>query len=175
MLRGAKFSDNKKYRYALWRIWGQRGNYLNFVMLNPSNADEQINDPTVQRCENRANQLGYDGLFVTNLYGLISTNPQLLYEDNSSVGELNDKYIGLASKVCDRIICGWGVHGSKVVNNRVCTVMDILTKSNNNISALQINADGSPRHPLYIKYDKKPINYNIGVLNELQGSRKIST
>ena len=57
---GASFSPCRKYRYDLYRrfaghtpIPGIYG-YVNFIMLNPSTADEIRNDPTVERCERRA-------------------------------------------------------------------------------------------------------------------------
>lgn len=63
--RTAKFSEDRKYRYDLVISWGKDTRYCNFLMLNPSTADEVANDPTVERCERRARAWGYDGLVVT--------------------------------------------------------------------------------------------------------------
>ena len=50
---GACFSNDRIYRYSLWRRW-DNGPTLNFICLNPSTADETRNDPTVTRLERRA-------------------------------------------------------------------------------------------------------------------------
>ena len=46
-----------------------------FIMLNPSTADEHLNDPTVRRCMDFASRWGYGTLFVTNLSPLRATDP----------------------------------------------------------------------------------------------------
>ena len=46
----AKFSKDRIYRYALWRIWDDTLPKLLFIGLNPSTADETNDDPTMRRC-----------------------------------------------------------------------------------------------------------------------------
>src|SRR4051812_14962809 len=71
--RGARFSSDRRHRYALWRVWdGDRG-LCNFLMLNPSTADETSDDPTVASCTRRARAWGYGGLVVTNLFAFRAT------------------------------------------------------------------------------------------------------
>ena len=65
---GARFSIDRRYRYALWRVWDHDENLYNFLLLNPSFADEATNDPTIERCERRARRWGFGGLIVTNLF-----------------------------------------------------------------------------------------------------------
>ena len=50
MNKGAKLSDDKLYRYSLWRIWDDKKPYVLFIGLNPSTADETEDDPTIRRC-----------------------------------------------------------------------------------------------------------------------------
>src|SRR5262245_23656231 len=50
---GAIFSDCEKYRYVLWRQWDlldPEPCFMAFVGLNPSTADESLDDPTIRRC-----------------------------------------------------------------------------------------------------------------------------
>ncbi len=47
---GAILSDCEQYRYRLWREWNRSQPALGFIMLNPSTADHQVNDPTITRC-----------------------------------------------------------------------------------------------------------------------------
>ena len=47
---GAVFDQSETYRYWLWREWNVELPRLSFVMLNPSTADADRNDPTIRRC-----------------------------------------------------------------------------------------------------------------------------
>lgn len=161
MISGAKFSKCKLYRYALWRIWNKTKQeesdtkMLLFLMLNPSTADEIKNDPTVERCEIRAKEYGFDGLFVANIFAFRSTDPAGLKTTKDPVGPYNDYWIKNLAYLSHQIICGWGNHGKyKDRGKQVCKML----RDNGYLPyALQINRDGSPKHPLYIGYDKKPI------------------
>ena len=54
----AIYSDCETYRYALTRVWDDARPRVLFIMLNPSKATEQQNDPTIERCERRARRSG---------------------------------------------------------------------------------------------------------------------
>ena len=54
MKTNAIFSECRKYRYALCRIWDDSKPYAMFIGLNPSTADETEDDPTIRRCINYA-------------------------------------------------------------------------------------------------------------------------
>ena len=45
---GAVFSDCRKFRYALWRMWDEDKPLVMIIGLNPSTADEKVNDPTIK-------------------------------------------------------------------------------------------------------------------------------
>lgn len=50
MERKAYFDKNKIYRYLLTRKWGNSGQKITWIMLNPSTTDDTIDDPTIRRC-----------------------------------------------------------------------------------------------------------------------------
>jgi hypothetical protein len=154
---GANFSTDKKYRYTLWRVWNEDKPLLGFCMLNPSTANEEVNDPTVARCQRRAELWSYGGVIVTNIFALRSTDPSALKTVIDPVGPMNDVRMIGALQQCETIICGWGKHGS--LNGRGNEVLESLIAffGNNRVRALRINKDGSPAHPLYIGYDVQPI------------------
>ena len=59
----ARFSANGIYRYLLTRSLGGSATCL-FIMLNPSSADAENDDPTIRRCIGFANREGYGRLEV---------------------------------------------------------------------------------------------------------------
>lgn len=44
---GAKFSEDRKYRYLLWRRMDSALPMITFIGLNPSKANEDTNDNTI--------------------------------------------------------------------------------------------------------------------------------
>lgn len=71
---GAIFSPDRKYRYALWRIWDSKP-LAGWYMLNPSVADEKTDDPTIRKCCGFARRWGNGGILVLNLFNLVARGP----------------------------------------------------------------------------------------------------
>tara|TARA_Y100000310_G_scaffold338249_1_gene427363 strand:- start:4061 stop:4546 length:486 start_codon:yes stop_codon:yes gene_type:complete len=155
---GATFSDDRRYRYRLWRRWDDDLMPVLFLLLNPSTATAFENDPTVSRCITRASQLGFGGVEVCNIYAYRSTDPKALYEAEDPVGPENLDEIQAAATMCKLVILGWGAHGEKVSPN--WPGMVVRAVSNRDLFTLGVNKDGQPKHPLYVKYDLNPQRYN---------------
>lgn len=153
--KGAIFSDDRKYRYALWRVWNIRRPILLQICLNPSKAGALNNDPTITRGEVRSSKMGFGGLLQANLYGYISTIPKVLLGEGDFVGEENDNYIRLMIAMSSRQLCGWG--SFPPVLKRAPIVLAMLTEP----YCLGVNADGQPKHPLYISYETRMRKYCI--------------
>ena len=83
MMKGAVISDCKRYRYRLWRIWNGSQSRLVFVMLNPSTADGEQDDPTIRKCVGFAERLGYGGIEVVNLFAWRATDPRRATRDST--------------------------------------------------------------------------------------------
>ncbi|TXT28132.1 MAG: hypothetical protein FD131_3265 [Rhodocyclaceae bacterium] len=156
---GAVFTPCKRYRYRLWRTWDDSKPSLVMVMLNPSIANEEQNDPTVERCQRRAMSLGYGGLVVTNIFALVSTDPTALYSTQDPVGPENDAAIRDAVSSAGMVLCAWGTHGVHV--GRAKAVVDLLRDAGVTPYCLGQNADGSPKHPLYVRYAVTPMPYSL--------------
>jgi hypothetical protein len=56
---GAAFSEDRRHRYELWRIWDRKVRKMVVIGLNPSTADETKNDPTIRRCIDFARRWGF--------------------------------------------------------------------------------------------------------------------
>lgn len=154
-MSGATFSACNRYRYVLWREWGS-GPWCNFIMLNPSTADAEVNDPTIERCVRRAQTLGCGALYVTNAFALRSTDPKALYAEADPVGPENDEAIRRTIGLCSLIICGWGEHCEKVRKGRADQIVAMIRHDGREPKALAINSSGAPKHPLYVGYAVQP-------------------
>lgn len=149
MERGARISDCGRYRYALLRRWGD-GQFVTFVMLNPSTADAEVDDPTIRRCIGFAKAWGYDALHVLNLYALRATDPRELLRADDPVGPENDRYLadhgGVSVTQSAPIIAAWGTNARP---DRVTAVLALPCFSWN-LWALGVTKSGAPKHPLYL-------------------------
>jgi hypothetical protein len=153
--RDAALSPDGLYRYYLSRRWGP-GNPAVFVMLNPSTADAEQDDPTIRRCIGFARTWGHDGLFVVNLYALRSTDAAALWTADDPVGPDNDAWIRdialAAQHVGAPVVAAWGAHARP---DRVATVRAL--PGMHRLSGLALTKDGQPRHPLYLRSELRPV------------------
>ena len=156
--RSAVFDAARVYRYRLDITWGS-GRKVNFCMLNPSTADELANDPTVERCQRRARQMGYDGLVVTNLFAFRATKPEVLKTVPNPVGPANNRHLLRVAKSADLVICGWGVHGA--YQDRGAQVLAMLRAAGITPMALAVTLCGQPGHPLYVAYSETPRDLDV--------------
>lgn len=121
-------------------------------MLNPSTADEQRNDPTIQRCIEFARIWQFGSVEVVNLFAYRATDMKELLKVNDPVGEENDLFIEQAIERCSTIVVGWGTKGTLLGRDR--QVMQLLT-CKKDLYCLGVTKDGHPRHPLYMKGDAR--------------------
>lgn len=150
---GAEFSECRKYRYALWRIWNTEKPKIMFIGLNPSTANEASNDPTIRRVISFAKEWGYGGVYMMNCFPYVSTNPDDLIHIGSNL--TNDRWLVKVSKECNEVIFAWG--NFKIVKERARD-LDLMMMFPD-AKALVINKDGSPRHPLYVSSKIIPVKF----------------
>ena len=145
---GAVFSEDGIYRYRLWRFWDDTTLPMVFVLLNPSTADTEADDPTIRRCMGFAKREGCGGIQVVNLFALRSTDPKALYSHPDPVGPDNDEALLAAAASATTVVAAWGVHGA--LHGRGDQVMTALRQAGVRLMALGRTKDGHPRHPLYL-------------------------
>ena len=155
----AIFSPCEKYRYILTRRFDpDNPKVCNFIMLNPSTADEKKNDPTVARCCKYAQRWGYGALIVTNIFAYRATKRADMKAHPFPIGPENVDYIIKAAEMSDFIVCAWGTDGEHKWQGR--KIIKLLKDPH----CLEITQKGHPKHPLYCKADLEPIRYE-GVKN----------
>jgi hypothetical protein len=137
------------YRYQLTRWWG-RGAPMTFIMLNPSTADGEVDDPTIRRCMSFARRDGYSGIVVVNLYALRATDPREIDRHPDPDGPCNLAYLEEAAQVSGErgypLVCAWGTRGGH--HGRF--VAELLAGQGGNLQCLGTTLEGHPRHPLYV-------------------------
>ena len=148
----ALFSPCMRYRYTLWREWGELfavGKYVNFICLNPSTADDDKDDNTIRKCIKFAKSWGYDGLCVTNLFAWRSTDPKVLKHAVDPIGPENDIWIEDVAKIAELVVAAWSQHGS--LHGRSSIVRAMIRQP---IHYLKMSAE--PHHPLYLPDSTRP-------------------
>lgn len=150
----AIYSDCERYRYALTRVWDKGGKRAHFIMLNPSTATEQQNDPTVERCERRARALGFGAFRVTNIFAWRDTDPRKMRAAGDPVGPANNAAILEGCAWADCNIAAWGTHGAHL--GRGAQVEALLKGAGGEVHHLGLTKEGHPRHPLYVAYACQP-------------------
>jgi hypothetical protein len=146
--RTATFDETGQYRYQLTRCWQAHGPKVAFIMLNPSRADAQQDDPTLSACIQFAQRWEYASLSVVNLFGYCTAQPAVLKTVADPVGPENDGYLLSAVKEAERVVLAWGNGGELAGRDR--TILALLHPYQTKLSYLQLNRSGQPRHPLYI-------------------------
>lgn len=159
---GATFSDCRKYRFALWRIWDEEKPKVMFIGLNPSTANESQNDPTIKSVIRISKNNGFGGVYMMNCFPIVSTDPGILkdfWQSANSYDQFQDtrnrwnlKRIG---KLCDTVVFAWGSFEVVKEVNRDKELRRMFPEA----QALFINKNGTPKHPLYCKGDTKLINF----------------
>ena len=144
---GASFSRCRKWRYLLWRRWAD-GPVANFLMLNPSTADEVKLDPSCTRARLYAERWGFGALVVTNLFGWRATDPDDMKAARDPVGSRNNEAILRAARPAALVVCAWGNHGAHL--ERSTSVISLLREEKIPLHALRLNGNGEPAHPLYL-------------------------
>ncbi len=143
MLGTASFSPDGVYRYRLLRRWSRGGRVL-WVMLNPSTADAQRDDPTIRRCIGFSRAWGFGGMEVVNLYALRATDPAVLRGHPDPVGRDNDAHIRAGPRSAAMVVAAWGA--SCTDEARIVRVLAMLGEK---VWCLGLTRGGMPRHPLY--------------------------
>jgi hypothetical protein len=148
------------HRYVLRRNWLGDGGTVNFIMLNPSTADDVFDDATIRRCKGFAIRWGFSGLVVTNIFAYRATHPSdlraLLATEGGfriAVGEDNTSHLEREAKVSQMIVCAWG-DNCGVLPHRDLDVIGMLR--GHDLFCIRRTKKGNPAHPVRERYTKAP-------------------
>jgi len=94
MGRSAVFSPWGLYRYVLWRHW-------------------QRDDATTRRCIRFAQDWGYGGLCLTNLFAFRARHPATLLAAEKPVGPENAAWLRACAASSATVVAAWGRQGTQ--------------------------------------------------------------
>lgn len=98
-----------------------------------------------------ANDLGFGGMVMANLYAYKATQPKDLFKASDPVGPENDGYLYRLSNTGLTLVAGWGNHGH--------TAERVKFLNDWGLKALRINQSGAPAHPLYLPKGLPLVHY----------------
>lgn len=166
VIASAVLSDCEKYRYSLSRVWDDNKPRVLFIMLNPSTADAEKDDPTIRRCIGFAKDWGYGGIYVVNLFALRATNPKDLLKAPFVVGVENEKWFRRMSALAHLVVCAWG-NGAIVdkLQKRLDHTWKPLSWISKPLHYIELSNDGTPKHPLYLPKHLTPKPYEVSAVS----------
>lgn len=151
MTSSAIISKDGLYRYSLERAWDKSKPTVLFVCLNPSVADDKIDDHTVKNMIFFAKKFGYGRLLVGNLFAFRATDPSELFKQQEPIGPENDSYLEKMMEEADLIIAAWGDNGGWL--DRSYQFKEKY--KNKEIKCLGKTKANQPRHPSRISYKRE--------------------
>ena len=161
---GAELSKDRKYRYALWRIWDDKLPLLMMIGLNPSTANESKNDNTICKVKKIAAFNGFGGVYMMNLFAYISPRPEVLLTVDAIGG--NDGWLQKITPLCEKVVFCWG--NFKQSKERSVDVINMFPEA----YCLYQNLNGSPKHPLYCLDETRLIPFDKNFTTDKYMNRK---
>lgn len=148
------------HRLSLTRQWIGVGGEINWIMLNPSTADERFDDPTVRKCIGFSKRWGFSRLTITNLFSFRATDPvdlrDLVQLDYARAVGVNDGPLIEYAAHANMVIAAWGNHG-----NLAGRADDVLTRVLPEVPlfCIGLTKAGFPAHPCMAPYTDHPVRF----------------
>lgn len=146
MRKDATFSGDRVYRYMLSRVWDDSLPALAIIGLNPSTADENIDDPTIRRCITFAKRDGYGGIIMLNLFAYRATNPKELKQADNPIGQHNNAELRRETRGRSILLA----YGANYTGGRADEVQKLLGIDTYRTSTFCLGRTQAG-HPLYLK------------------------
>jgi len=146
MLRKATFSEDKKHRYVLWRLWDSSKPYAMAIGLNPSKDDSERDDHTIRILRDRLQSLGYGGFAMCNLFTIISSDPNILLNPIVDAEGPADMWLETTAHTVQDVIFCWGIFSE--AKERASKVIKMFPDA----KCFGKAKDGSPWHPRALHY-----------------------
>lgn len=171
----ANISEDGQYRYRLERSWDDSLPQLCIVMVNPSTADADSDDPTVLQCVAAARKWGYGSISVVNLWAFRSPSPEKLQQLHvaAALGPRNMQVLYDEVTSSNATLLAWGNNGAWMnagphfvarllgykelseVNERAPSALHM-----DSLYCLGMTNAKEPRHPLRAEIPDHPVIFD---------------
>jgi hypothetical protein len=163
------------HRFTLTRAWELDKPRCLWVMLNPSLADSEDDDPTIRRLIHFSKAHNYGGFYVVNLVSYITPKPDTLinwmratkwHHPDNYWRKKNMQFIEAMYKTVgpSNVIFAWGQRGDHPLIYP--TVQRVVSRFGVNAKMFELTVNNHPKHPLYLPNDSRlvafPNNNNKG-------------
>jgi hypothetical protein len=149
----AVLSPCGQYRYRLDQVVDDYApkKVIAWIMVNPSTADDKINDATIRKVLGFSRHLGASAIIVGNLFAYRTTDVRALKEVEDPVGPINQSHLASIIGEADLVICAWGAMAKmpKVLGPE--QVRD-FSATWGKCFCLGTTKAGAPLHPLMVPY-----------------------
>lgn len=144
------------YRPWLTRWWDDRP-CLAVLGVNPSDADAEIDDPTIKRTVDFADLAGFGSLVMLNSNQFRSPKVSALAKAADPVGPNADTVLLEWAAKADRIVIAWGppTKVRKALRPRFAAVLDLLAQRD--LYVLRLTPGGHPEHPVRLPRACRPV------------------
>ena len=125
------------------------------IGLNPSTANETDNDNTISKVVKVAKNHGFGGVYMMNLFPIVSTDPKVLSSGVDTMGDFSDaQYVSISEKCEGRVVFAWG--NFPEARERAVKLIEMFPEA----LCFKQNKNGSPKHPLYCPDNSVLIPFN---------------
>lgn len=159
----ASFSSCGRYRMALTRDWTPEGTPSRAVLFlgqNPSVASQEVSDPTCHRELDYARRWGFTRYLKANMLDWRATSPKDVPHDPAIArSPENLPTILELTEESEIVVLAYGRLHRRFVGI-VEETLSALRDSGRPLYCLGRNADGSAKHPLYLRKDAPLIPFD---------------
>ncbi|MFC3705936.1 DUF1643 domain-containing protein [Devosia honganensis] len=133
--------------------------YIMFIGMNPSTADANVDDPTCAREWSFARREGFSGMAKCNVGDYRATDPKMLVQPGVvAVSEANIPTIRRVARGAGQVVlCHGKLNRALAPAGRA--IVEALREDGIELWCFGTNADGSPKHPLYLRADTPLVRF----------------
>ena len=149
------YRGDENVRYCL----GNKGdNVLFCIAINPSDANEELSDPTMNSLINIAKKKGFDGCIMLNPAPYRSPHPEDIPNKSDESVEENIRIIKelFESRMGNTVLCGWGekiFSAPQWYKESLKRIIDLAKENNIEFVCLDENNSGAPTSISYLNRD----------------------
>lgn len=143
------FDDSREHRFKLTVLWDRELPRCLYIMFNPSTANTEMCDRTLDRCISLAKENGYGSIAVVNLFSYRTAKVFELKKAEVRNHPDNLKIVRQAIDEAEIVIAAWG--GNIRQKSDFSWVLEQAAKQEKFIYCFGKNKTNTPKHPLYLK------------------------